>query len=398
MDKAITGLALNTKEMGIVDLPDPGGVVIPLKNFDPETDALMVKIGGKVVTGEELFPGVYSTATGVVRGMDVLQLADGKFAVLGIDLEGGEEFDPAIEKVPDFSSHDPVEILKTLNRYNLNFSREMVRVNTAIISAVDTDPLAAAQQQILRENHSLLAEGLELVRFLTGAKKLVLAIPKNLAAMVADIIGDRADIFPVDPVFPRGLPEILLENLNRRLALDTVSFVRIEKVLGAVSALKRGRPFDHKVVTVRGKSQSRNVRVRIGTPIQNLFSETDIRDNDKIILGGPLRGDACYSTDIPLLDSVDLVYLQDASEVVKNPNRPCINCGKCVRVCPVDLDVNLLGRFSEFALFEECRELDIFLCFECGLCAYHCPAGRSLVQLIRLAKSELGRIDRELEK
>ena len=33
------------------------------------------------------------------------------------------------------------------------------------------------------------------------------------------------------------------------------------------------------------------------------------------------------------------------------------------------------------------RELNIMDCMECGSCAYSCPAGRPLVQAIRLGKA-----------
>ena len=96
-------------------------------------------------------------------------------------------------------------------------------------------------------------------------------------------------------------------------------------------------------------------------------------------------------------DDIDLIYIQDSDQVILNENRPCMSCGKCVQVCPVQLDVNLICRFSEFSIFEKCQELGINNCFECGLCAYNCPSGRSLVQFIKLAKSELKRVQGEAE-
>ena len=135
----------------------------------------------------------------------------------------------------------------------------------------------------------------------------------------------------------------------------------------------------------------------MGTLVKDICQKTGIDTNDKLILGGPFRGYSGYHTIIPVGNDIDLIYIQDSSEVVLNENKPCINCGKCVRVCPVKLDVNLICRFSEFSLFEKCQELDVFDCIECGLCAYYCPSGRSLVQFIKLAKSELKKIQGETE-
>ena len=131
---------------------------------------------------------------------------------------------------------------------------------------------------------------------------------------------------------------------------------------------------------------------------KTILNNGEIKDNDKIIIGGLMRGYTCYNTDTPINGDMDLLVVQDASEVVFNQNLPCMSCGKCVNVCPVDLDVNLITRYSEFSIFEQCLELGVDKCIECGLCAYVCPSGRSLVQLIRLAKKEIQNIEGEEEE
>jgi electron transport complex protein RnfC len=83
------------------------------------------------------------------------------------------------------------------------------------------------------------------------------------------------------------------------------------------------------------------------------------------------------------------IFLQSSPDLVLSKNNQCINCGRCVDACPVNLDVNLICRYSEFSLYEKSLEIGGADCIECGLCAYNCPAGRSLVQLIRLAKYEV---------
>ncbi len=102
-----------------------------------------------------------------------------------------------------------------------------------------------------------------------------------------------------------------------------------------------------------------------------------------------MRGFALFS----LLGSIDAGI--DALTVIPKDRYPtwstdpCINCGECIDICPVDLQVQMIGRYSEFELFDRTREFDIDECFECGLCAVVCTANRPLLQLIRLAKNAL---------
>ena len=181
-----------------------------------------------------------------------------------------------------------------------------------------------------------------------------------------------------------------MNSLSTVYDVENHLFIGVEKLVAAVEALRHGKPFVHKVVTVIDESGTRNRRVRLGTPIRELLKDTYIKDGDKVIVGGGFRGTACFNLDRPVTDDMDSIYVQhsDKGEVSHDRNKPCINCGKCVKVCPVDLDVNLICRYSEFSIFEKCHEMGVTACIECGLCAYYCPSGRSLVQFIRLAKRE----------
>jgi electron transport complex protein RnfC len=48
----------------------------------------------------------------------------------------------------------------------------------------------------------------------------------------------------------------------------------------------------------------------------------------------------------------------------------------------------MLSILSEAGMYEDCKDYDLFDCFECGTCAFVCPAKRPIVQLVRLAKSQ----------
>ena len=57
--------------------------------------------------------------------------------------------------------------------------------------------------------------------------------------------------------------------------------------------------------------------------------------------------------------------------------------------CPMRLMPTLLERQAEMRNAGELERLGVMTCMECGSCAYVCPAGRQLVQSMRLGKSIL---------
>jgi electron transport complex protein RnfC len=397
-------LALNCNEMKISDAPEPKEVLLPLIEFDKNKDKQRFIEGKRVITGEAIGRGVFSTVTGTVKGVGPVFTGAGQLTAVRIEVSEEEEFDAALQskKKTELTllERDPFELLEKLNRANLGFCQELEKVHTVIVSAVDGDLLTAVSQQVLRENKDLVKEGLKLVQHLTAARRVVLAVPGPLGEMASDIVGDSIDIYKVKPYYPNSLPEILVRDIARIYNFDSHIFLKVEKVVAAVRALQEDQPFIHKVVTVIDEDGAENFRVRIGTPLKDILKLKDchLKEGDKIIIGGPFRGYTTFSTDIPVTGDMDSIYVQPLDETVHYHNNQCLNCGRCVKVCPVNLDVNLIGRYSEFSLFEDCREMGVDICIECGLCAYHCPSGRSLVQFIRLAKSEIEKIEKNGEE
>jgi len=68
---------------------------------------------------------------------------------------------------------------------------------------------------------------------------------------------------------------------------------------------------------------------------------------------------------------------------------PCIKCGKCIEVCPVNLQPLYLSNYSLKGRFDKAEEFHALDCVECGSCSYICPAKRPLVESIRVAKREI---------
>ena len=196
--------------------------------------------------------------------------------------------------------------------------------------------------------------------------------------------------------------KILVEALPyiQKLSGKTV-VINIETLNAMVVALRTGRPFIEKIITLiaKGNIPQKNIKARVGTPVSEILkaNKIELEENDKVILGGAMRGKTIYDTDFPIFIETDAVLIQGKDDIIEIDNVPCVNCGKCVDVCPCNLQVNLLSRYSEFSLFEKCEELDIERCIECGLCSYMCMTRRPVVQYLQFAKKEIEKLNKEEE-
>ena len=69
-------------------------------------------------------------------------------------------------------------------------------------------------------------------------------------------------------------------------------------------------------------------------------------------------------------------------EVAQYEPTACINCGRCVEVCPSRLIPSRLADYAEHHDEEAFTKHEGLECMECGSCSYVCPAKRQLKQAI----------------
>jgi electron transport complex protein RnfC len=97
------------------------------------------------------------------------------------------------------------------------------------------------------------------------------------------------------------------------------------------------------------------------------------------------------SLDVPVTKTTSGILFLGPQETDLSQSGPCIHCGWCLEACPMGLMPKEVGIFVEAGRGADTERFGVFECFECGCCAYVCPAKRPLVQFARLAKMEIKR-------
>ena len=183
------------------------------------------------------------------------------------------------------------------------------------------------------------------------------------------------------------------------LAGDSTTSVRVDGMvqpgesfnLYVAEVDKNGKPvadaeeFGYRVtVSGDGIASPANFKVYFGTNQRELVEAAGglVEGTEKVISGGPMMGFAMYSLDVPVTKTTSAIVCLKKDAVSAMEPTPCINCGRCVEVCPSRLIPSRLARISERGDEEGFIKMNGLECMECGSCSYVCPAKRQLKQAI----------------
>ena len=161
----------------------------------------------------------------------------------------------------------------------------------------------------------------------------------------------------------------------------------VDTIVAIYHAVIEGKPLMNRIVTVTGDAiaDPRNFIVRIGTNYHELIKEAGgfKKDQVKIISGGPMMGFGIFDLDVPTTKTASALLCLTEDDVSMMEPSACINCGRCVEVCPGRVMPSKLADFAEHGDDEKFLAYNGMECCECGCCSFICPAKRHLTQSIK---------------
>ena len=143
------------------------------------------------------------------------------------------------------------------------------------------------------------------------------------------------------------------------------------------------------VITVGGSNINNSgcIKIKEGTllsDIINYLGGYKDRENISITVNGVLGGTIIKDDDIVVNRNIKSVFITNK---VFNKEHLCINCGKCYKVCPVNLvPVYIMNNRLKK---ERLKKFNISKCTECGICSFVCPSNINLKEYIKIAKESI---------
>jgi electron transport complex protein RnfC len=373
---------------------------VQLKKGDP------IKTGQKLSLYEDSDAYVISSVTGTISAVSAFIGDFGKsYTAISIEVAEDEEIDeqfsafvkdPTLETIKNFLTFIPGNLPSIIFSPDQSSSP----IDTIVIRGVDRDLLITTNQHTVVKESKAVKRGVQILRQVTGIDNIIMASHEHL---MQDAGLSGAEVRVVNSAYPSSLPHLIMRDLLSRVVPAGkscedlgVAFISAEAVASLGKAFIEGRiPVYKRFNLIKKDGASALVSARIGTPVRDIFTAFDITVNerDRIIFGGPMTGESIYSEDHPIQPDTDAIMIQDEKSLALVSDYPCINCSECIPICPAKIQVHMLVRFLEVGKYQEAAdEYDLYSCIECGLCSFVCVSRIPILQYIKLAKYELGRI------
>ena len=397
-----------------------GDLVYPLSQHIGAPSVPCVKKGDTVLAGQKIADAggfvsvpLHASVSGTVKGIEKRLNATGSMVdciVIENDQQYQEtEFQEA--RLEDLTKEEILNRIKEGGVVGMGGAgfpthvklapKDPSKIEYILVNGAECEPYITSDYRRMIEEPEKVVKGLQVILTLFDSAKGYICIEDNkpdciakMKELVKDI--DRIEVKEMMTKYPQGGERTLIyaasgREINSTMLPADVGCVvdNVETVISVYKAVILGRPVNSRVVTVTGDGikEPKNLLVLAGTDMSELVDAAGGLKAKiaKAISGGPMMGFALYDLHVPCTKTTSaFLFLEhDAVSEAQEIQTACINCGRCVSVCPGHVLPARLAKLAERGDMAGFEALDGMECCECGCCSYICPAKRPLTQSIK---------------
>lgn len=408
-----------SKDKPIREVLPQGDLVYPLSQHIGAPAQPIVKKGDRVLTGQKIAEAggfvsapIYATVSGTVKAIEPRRVVTGD-NVMSIVVENDELYEeidwPEVPPFEELSREDKINMIREAGIVGMGGAgfptavklspKEPEKIEYVIVNCAECEPYLTSDYRKMLEEPEKLIGGLKVSLSLFENARGILAVEDNKPDCIGKLKWltkdeNKITVKALKTKYPQGSERQLIYATTGRaihsamLPADAGCVVNnVDTVIAIYNAVIEGKPLMHRIVTVTGDAivNPQNFKVRIGTNYHELIDEAGgfIEPPVKIVSGGPMMGFGIFDLDVPTTKTSSALLCMTKDQVSAMEPTACINCGKCVEVCPGRVVPRKLADYAEHYDEEAFVKNNGMECCECGCCSYVCPAKRPLTQVIK---------------
>ncbi|MDO4314064.1 MAG: electron transport complex subunit RsxC [Eubacteriales bacterium] len=409
-----------SEHLALVRFPEPQTVVIPLSQHAGAPANPVVQVGDTVKVGQKIGEAaafisspVHSSVSGTVIAIEPRMHATRGCEMMSVVIQsdGKNTLHESIKPNKDLDSLTPDEIIEIVRESGIvgmggaGFPTSVKLkpakpVDTILLNGCECEPLLTADHRVLLEYADDVIFGLKAMMKTVNAEKGLIVIEDNKPDAIELLEAKTAQCSGIEVVvaktkYPQGAEKMLIKRVMGRqvprggLPADVGVVVSNISTVKAISdAIQTGMPLIERVVTVTGERIQKpgNYIVKIGTNVKELIDYCGgvTGDDVTIKMGGPMMGFALSDVNVPIMKGSNGIIAIDTDHTVE---QPCIKCGRCVDVCPMELSPLYFAKYADEQNWQGMKDKNVMDCVECRSCEYICSSKIPLVTKIKAGKN-----------
>ncbi len=414
-----------SEEKAVRKALEPKTVTIPLRQHIGSPCDPIVKKGDVVKVGQKIGEAssfvcspVHSSVSGVVKQIKEVEVLGGIEPCVIIQSDGKNELHESVAPKGDVETLSSKEIINIIREAGIvgmggaGFPTHIKlspppekKIDAVILNGAECEPYLTADHRLMLETPEKVVYGLKALMKAVSVDAGYIGIEDNKPDAIKTMEQAAKNepnihVVGLKTKYPQGAEKQLIYACMKRevpsggLPMDAGVVVNNVATAAAVAdAIRTGMPLIERICTITGAgiTEPDNLLIKNGTPLSEIIEQCGgyVGNPGKIILGGPMMGMSTPSDEIPSTKTTSgiLVFPPKQSSIPKPVN--CIQCGKCVSICPAFLQPVTLSAYALKGLYDSADKIGILDCIECGSCSFVCPSKRPLLHSIRVGKKSV---------
>jgi len=289
------------------------------------------------------------------------------------------------------------------------FKSPLNAIDTLIINGAECEPYITCDEALMKERPDLILQGAYIAAHLLKATQCLIALENDkydaIGAVTTALNAHKnrtIELVKVPSIYPVGGEKQLIKTITGRevpsggIPADIgILCINVGTCAAIARAVLCGEPLHSRIVTVTGQGvlNPQNVKVHFGTPLADViaFCGGYTEKATQLILGGPMMGFSVSTDEIPIAHNVNTLLIAGSKEIRdrEQPSSPCIRCGDCATVCPMQLTPQQMYWYVKSDQLDRAVDYHLSDCIECGSCDVVCPSHIPLTQFFRSGKTQL---------
>lgn len=408
-----------SKDKPIRTVLPKGDLVYPLSQHIGAPAKPVVSKGDHVVIGQKIAEAggfvsapIHASISGTVKAIEPRLTVTGTMAE-SIVVENDEKYEemewPVRKPLEEVTGPEILEMIKEAGIVGMGGAgfpvhvklspKEPDKIEYIIANCAECEPYLTSDYRRMMETPEKIVGGVRAILKIFKNAKGIIAVEDNKKDAIAVLKeaakdDENIEVAQLKTKYPQGAERQLIYATTGRainssmLPADAGCIVNnCDTVTAAYRAVYEGRPLMHRIVTVTGDAiaEPQNFNVCTGSNYHDLIEAAGgfKTKPEKIVSGGPMMGFGLYNLDVPTTKTSSALLCLTKDEVSMYEPTACINCGKCVTVCPGRVIPSRLADYAKRHDEETFVKYDGMECCECGCCSFVCPAKRPLTQYIK---------------